>query len=380
MCCISTGGDLRVVVVRPQNVLVVNGAAVNIDEGIREVLLAVFASALAYLVPGGGSVAVNVAVLAAAAGMSGVAFLGTGRRCHDGVVSVLSEIAVGLTAFVAYRLVFAVGNAAAVGGLAAELIPAFVYGDAVLLELGSKILQRLAAALAAQPVIGIVIAVVDILDTQIGKQAFIGNVLQGGEIAVLYHVDKIVLGDIETRHKARKIYRRNGILARMQVVTRAGVDYSGIVGGLCAVGLEVHIAANGAYVVSLHAVLCAGLFDRRNKFERRRAAVRAGSIISSALLNYLSAAEALGIAGVAGLIAHGLDCSDYLRSAGVIIRVALAVVIAAGHTGAARAAGGLGITENGVSAVGIGVSVAAMLAHSPVSDLVVCPFLNLYVR
>ena len=50
------------------------------------------------------------------------------------------------------------------GGLAAELIPLFVYLKACRIQLVSEILQRLSAALAAEPMICIIAAMVNILD------------------------------------------------------------------------------------------------------------------------------------------------------------------------------------------------------------------------
>lgn len=64
-----------------------------------------------------------------------------------------SQLTVGVAAFVADGLFGAGGRAAGVGGLAAELIPLFVYLKACRIQLVSEILQRLSAALAAEPMI-----------------------------------------------------------------------------------------------------------------------------------------------------------------------------------------------------------------------------------
>ena len=270
--------------------LIVDRVAGNIVERVFEGLLADCAHSLAYLMTGGGDIAVNIALLAAGAGMRGVAFFGAGRRGHDGVVSVYAKIAVSLAALVAYRFIRAVGLSAAVSLLCTELIPALVYDNAVFLKLGSEILKRLAAALAAKPVGLIIVAVVDILDFDLGKKAVNGDILNRGKITVLYHIGNILCCDVEVLEQVCNIYRAYRVLARVQIMARAGLNNTGIVRGYGRFFIQVEIAALFAYIVRLYSVLGAGLFNRRDKFEMGRAAVSAGGIVAPAVLDDLAAA------------------------------------------------------------------------------------------
>ena len=235
--------------------------------------------------------------------------------------------AVFLAAFCADGLFLAGRSTAGVSFLLAKGVPHIFDVYSLFLKLGFEICKGFAAALAAEPVILIVVAVVDIPDMQVFE-----NIVNGyraisdafNDLSIIYRADeveKLLIADV-----AEEVERR------MQIMTRALVDELIIGGNNRPLSIHVIVVAFGALIIGFCTVFGAG---RRCALYALQifASAGAGFVILMAACKLFTATEAVGVACVACFEVGGLGGVSYLGAAVVVIRVTLTVIITAGAAG-----------------------------------------------
>ena len=303
--------------------------------------------------------------------MLGVAVLGAGRRDHHRIVSVSAQLTVGIAAFIADRLHGAGGRSAGVGGLAAELIPLLVYLKSSRVQLVSEILQCLSAALAAEPMICIVAAMVNILDLYHSDDMI--------EIkrTVADHLDDLRRAQADGLGKQLQIilaYASDQIGAGVQIVAGAFIDEVILCDEYACALILVHIAALFAAIVIYRAVLGAGLGRALDKLDILAAACALGGIIA-AFFNKRAAVLAVFISGVAlscfGCLYFISDLEIHM-GVGVKLAVACAALSALSLSLAAGRAAAVGACARGRAA-----NSALLIVHA--CDLVGHPVIIMVV-
>ena len=252
------------------------------------------------------------------------------------------------------------------------LIPCVLNKNALFFKLGSEVCKGLAAALAAEPMVLIVVAVVDILYMDIC------NYRINGYIAVLNGLEELLIV-YRTQEFLELVnaYIAQVIKSRMKVMTGAGINNFVIGCGNSGVCIHVVVMALFTLVIRLNAVFGAGLFLSGNLYKIFASAL-AGSVILVAGSKLLSAAHAVGVAGITGIAAYRFFGVSYLGAAGVIVGIALSVVVAAGKAGIAGAAG-VGLFGHAMSFFSSIILKAAELAFLPVEVYIAPPLLKVCI-
>lgn len=324
MACINTRRYSRLVIVSPHYGAVEPVAAVYIVKGIGKSALAAFADTVLYNVSGLYGFAVLIAVAAACAGISRVAVCRAGRSSHDGLVPVVGKLAVCVAAFIADRLVLAGGRTAAVRGFSADLVPLLVHCEARRLELIAQIFKGLSAALAAEPVIVIVAAMVNVLDFHGTDDIF------HAESAAADHFDDIRGAHAELLGKLLEIIFTDvgkKACAGVQIVAGALVDEVLLGQEHGPLFVLVLVLAGRALVIIYRTVGGAGLGRALYELKVLTAAGALGSILR-ALFNERAAVGTVLIAGVALRCRGGLD-GVFIFEIYVVIGVELTIGCAA---------------------------------------------------
>ena len=124
----------------------------------------------------------------------------------------------------------------------------------------------------------------------------------------------------------------------MQIMTRTFVDELIVGGNNRPISIHVIVVAFGALIIGFCTVFGAG---RRCALYALQifASAGAGFVILMAACKLFTATEAVGVAGVACFEVGGLGGISDFRSAIVVIRIKLAIVIAADEAGVAGVAG-----------------------------------------
>ena len=282
------------------------------------------------------------------------------------------KLTVFLTALGADCLCLAGCGASGVCFLLTYLIPYILNNNALFFKLGFEVCKGLAAALAAEPMVLIVVAVVDILYMDIC------NYRINGYIAVLNGLDELeIVYPTQEFLELVKAYIAQVIKSRMEVMTGAGINNAVIGCGNSVVCIQVVVMALFTLVIRLNAVFGAGLFLSGNLYKIFASAL-AGSVILVAGSKLLSAAHAVGVAGITGIAAYRFFGVSYLGAAGVIVGIALSVVVAAGTAGVAGAAG-VGLFGHAMSIFSSIILKAAELAFLPVVVYIAPPLLKVCI-